>query len=91
MLFTSLIVQLLPVLTISTTPVFMHAFDSMCLYAHVLCLLTFYLQGIKDGWYDGGSIALAFIIVILVFMDQLPQTNSLQTEGFLSEQLGHLQ
>lgn len=28
--------------------------------------LTFYLQGIKDGWYDGGSIALAVLIVIIV-------------------------
>lgn len=28
--------------------------------------ITFYLQGIKEGWYDGGSIAIAVLIVIIV-------------------------
>ena len=40
------------------------------IYLKKLCLIIiiifFFLKGIKEGWYDGGSIAFAVILVIVV-------------------------
>jgi hypothetical protein len=37
---------------------------NFCLLSH--SVLDFFFQGIKEGWYDGASIAFAVILVIVV-------------------------
>ena len=32
----------------------------------IIIIIIFFLKGIKEGWYDGGSIAFAVILVIVV-------------------------
>lgn len=50
--------------------VFVHCqiVDSVCVFSNILLtiILSYVFKGLKEGWYDGGSIALAVIIVIIV-------------------------